>query len=215
MSNAFHYDWIAGVVGWVDLRAPDLPAILDYYQGKHHKFKGVRHLWQDEEDAAFMLRPDVMNGMKELERSGLTFDICVKPPNWPYMQQFVDQLPDLSMVIDHIAKPSISEHQFGEWAELMGRMAQVPKMMVKLSGLVTEARWHGWDREDFDPYVGYLLETFGPDRLMFGSDWPVCLLAADSYAQMFDLLQYLLRNVNESDKAKIMGQTCRRFYGIE
>ena len=215
LSNAFHYDWIVGVVGWVDLRAPNLAAILDHYQGNHPKFKGIRHLWQDENDAAFMLRPDVMNGMKELERRGLTFDVCVNSPNWPHMQQFVDQLPDLPMVIDHIAKPRIFEHQFDEWAELMGRMAQVPRMMAKLSGLVTEARWRGWEREDFDPYVDYLLETFGADRLMFGSDWPVCLLAADSYAQTFDLLQYLLRNVNESGKAKIMGETCRRFYGIE
>lgn len=215
LSHAFRYPWIVGVVGWVDLQARNLPAILDHYQDNHPKFKGVRHLWQDEDDPAFMLRPEVMNGMKELERRGLTYDICVRPPNWPFMQQFVDQLPDLPMVIDHIAKPRIFEHQFDDWADLIGRMAQVPKMTVKLSGMVTEATWHGWKTGDFQPYVDYLLETFGADRLMFGSDWPVCLLAADSYVQTFDLLRDLLRDVNESDKVKILGETCRRFYGVE
>jgi len=214
LSNAFHYDWIAGVVGWVDLTSPDLGHILDRFQ-QNPKFKGVRHLWQDEEDAAYMLRPEMMRGMKELQRRGLPYDICVKPWNWPYMQQFVDELPDLPMVIDHIAKPRIFEKQLDEWVELMDRMAQVPKMYVKLSGMVTEASWHKWDMQDFQPYVDYLLKAFGPDRLMFGSDWPVCLLSSESYTMTFDLLQYLLRDVTDADKAKIMGQTCRRFYGIE
>jgi len=214
LSHAFHYDWIAAVVGWVDLADSNIGQTLDWYQKNHPKFKGVRHLWQDEKDPAYMLRPEMLRGVKELERRGLTYDICVKPPNWPYMQPFVEVFPDLRMVIDHIAKPRIFEHQFDDWADLMARMAQAPNMTVKLSGMVTEATWHGWKREDFQPYVDYLLDVFGPDRLMFGSDWPVCLLAAKSYAETFDLLQYLLRGVKEADKAKIMGGTCRRFYGI-
>ncbi len=215
LSFAWHYDWIAGVVGWVDLKNPRLGEILDRLQEEHTKFKGVRHLWQDENDPAYMIRPDMMRGVKELARRGLTYDICVKPWNWPYMQRFVDQLPDLPIVIDHIAKPRIFEHQYDDWAELMGRMAQHPKMYVKLSGMVTEATPHGWKRDDFQPYVDYLLGIFTPDRLMFGSDWPVCLLAADSYAQVFDLLQELIGNLSEVDKEKVMGGTCRRFYGIE
>lgn len=215
LSNAFHYDWIAGVVGWIDLTHPRLGEILDWYQKNHPKFKGIRHLWQDEADPAFMLCPDMMQGMKELARRGLTFDICVKPPNWPHMQQFVDSLPDLPMVIDHIAKPRIFERQFDDWAVLMERMARVPKLMVKMSGLVTEAKFHAWQKEDFQPYVDHLLAVFGPDRLMYGSDWPVCLLSADSYAQTLDLLQYLIRNVSQAEKAKIMGATCRRFYKLE
>jgi L-fuconolactonase len=215
LSHAFRYAWIAAVVGWVDLASPRIGDILEWYQRVHPKFKGVRHLWQDEADPAFMLRSEMLQGVKELAGRGLTFDLCVKPPNWPFLQPFVDALPEVGLVIDHIAKPRIDEHQFDDWAALMERLAQVPRMTVKLSGLVTEATPHGWKKDDFQPYVDHLLSVFGPDRLMFGSDWPVCLLAADSYAQVFDLVRHLLRHVGEADQAKIMGATCRRFYGID
>lgn len=215
LSYAFHYDWIAAVVGWVDLDNPsELGRVLDRYQRDHPKFVSARHLWQDEPDADHMLRPEMVEGCRELARRGLRYDICVKPWNWPYMDRFVEQLPDLPMVIDHIAKPDIAKRQFDDWARLMERMAQAPNIVVKLSGLVTEAKWHGWQRDDFQPYIDHLLAVFGPNRLMYGSDWPVCLLAGDSYAQTFDLLQYLIRNVTEADRAQIMGGTCRRFYGI-
>jgi L-fuconolactonase len=215
LSFAWHYDWIAGVVVWVDLKSPALGEILDRLQKQHTKFKGVRHLWQDESDPAYMLRPDMIAGVKELARRGLTYDLCVKPWNWPYLPRFVEQFPDLPMVVDHIAKPRIHEAQFDDWAGMMKRLAEHPRLHVKLSGLVTEAKWHGWQKKDFQPYIDHLLAAFGPDRLMFGSDWPVCLMAADSYAQVFDLVQHLIREAPEADQAKIMGETCRRFYTIE
>lgn len=214
LSHAFHYDWIGAVVGWVDLDGPDLGYRLDHYQRTAPKFAGARHLWQDEPDADHMLRPEMVAGCKELARRGLRYDICVKPWNWPYMDRFVEQLTDLPMVIDHIAKPDVAKRQFDDWAALMERMAAHPNVVVKLSGLVTEATPHAWQPADFQPYVDHLLRVFGPDRLMYGSDWPVCLLAADSYGQTFDLLRTLIGDLSEADQAKILGETCRRFYGI-
>lgn len=214
LSNALHHDWIAAVVGWVDLDGPDLGYWLDHYQKHHPKFVGARHLWQDEPDADHMLRPEMIAGCREMASRGLRYDICVKPWNWPYMDRFVEQLTDLPMVIDHIAKPDIAKRQFDDWAAMMDRMAQHPNIVVKLSGLVTEAKPYAWQRDDFQPYIDHLLRAFGPTRLMYGSDWPVCLLASESYAQTADLLEYLIRNVSDEDRAQIMGGTARRFYGI-
>lgn len=214
LAAALANDWVGGVVCWADLTDPGLGRVLDEHQ-KHPKFKGVRHIWHDEADPGWNARPPALAGLAELQRRGIPYDLLVKPPNWPFMPAIAEALPDLPLVINHIAKPRIEDRQFDDWAALMDRMAQYPNVTCKLSGLATEARWHAWTLQDFQPYVDRVIEAFGPDRAMYGGDWPPCLLAADSYAQVFRALLHCLRGLSEADRAKVMGETARRFYRLD
>jgi L-fuconolactonase len=214
LAAAAANDWVGGVVCWADLTDKNLGRVLDEHQ-KHPKFKGVRHIWHDEKDPGWNARPNVLAGLKELERRGIPYDLLVKAPNWPYMRVIAEALPDLPLVIDHIAKPRIDEHQFDDWAAVMDEIARCPNVMCKLSGLTTEAKWHEWKTSEFQPYVDKVVEAFGPDRTMYGGDWPPSLLAADSYKQVFEAIMECLKNVSETDQAKIMGETARRFYKLD
>lgn len=205
-------DWVSGVVGWVDLTDPAVGDTLHGLQA-HPKFKGVRHQWEDEQDPAWIMRPDVLRGLREVAKRGLRYDLLAKPPNWEYIPQVAEAIPDLSLVIDHIAKPRIYERQFDDWAVAMARAAEFPQMMCKVSGMVTEADWHNWTPGDLRPYVEKVIELFGVERVMYGSDWPVCLLAGP-YAQVFKALQECLSGLSESERDKVLGENARRFYGI-
>ena len=205
-------DWVSGVVGWVDLTDPAVGDTLDGLQA-HPKFKGVRHQWEDEQDPAWIMRPEVLRGLRAVAKRGLRYDLLAKPPNWGYIPQVAEAVPDLSLVIDHIAKPRIHERQFDDWAVAMARAAEFPQMMCKVSGMVTEADWHNWTPGDLRPYVEKVIELFGVERVMYGSDWPVCLLAG-SYAQVFEALQECLSGLSESERAKVLGENARRFYEI-
>lgn len=212
LDLAEKFDWIAAVVGWVDLTDPHVGQILDSLKA-FPKFKGARHQWEDESDPAWIMRPDVLNGLRELAKRGYTYDLLTKPHNWQFVTKVADEIPDLSLVIDHIAKPNIAKQQFDDWADMITNAARYPQMMCKLSGMVTEADWKTWKPTDLKPYVDKIIQTFGPDRVMFGSDWPVCLLAG-SYLEVVEALQKVLSDYDESIRTKILGENALKFYRI-
>jgi L-fuconolactonase len=212
LERADRNDWIGGVVGWVDLADPAIGETLDQLQ--HPKLVGFRHQWHDEADPAWNVRPDVLRGLKEIARRGLRYDLLVKPREWKYILQVAEAVPDLPLVIDHIAKPNIAARQFDDWAAAMKVAASIPRMHIKLSGMVTEADSANWKPSDLKPYVEKVVELFGAGRVMFGSDWPVCLLAARSYEEVFTALQTCLSGLSEAEKALVLGENARRFYGL-
>jgi len=205
-------DWIGAVVGWVDLADPEINLTLDSL-GKFPKIKGVRHQWEDEPDPAWILRPDIVRGLKQVAKHGYSYDLLAKPPNWKYIPMIAEAVPDLPLVIDHIAKPNIRIRQYKEWNETMALAARFPQIMLKLSGMINEADWHQWKPKDLKPYIDRGIELFGTDRVMFGSDWPVCLLAG-SYDQVFEAVQECLVGFNEADCEKIFYENARKFYRI-
>jgi L-fuconolactonase len=212
LERADRNDWIGGVVGWVDLADPAVGETLDQLQ--HPKLVGFRHQWHDEADPAWNVRPDVLRGLKELARRGLCYDLLVKPREWQYILQVAEAVPELPLVIDHIAKPNIAARQFDDWVAAMRVAASIPRMHIKLSGMVTEADPANWKPSDLKPYVEKVVELFGAGRVMFGSDWPVCLLAARSYEEVFGALQICLAGLSEAEKALVLGENARRFYGL-
>jgi len=206
---------IAGVVGWVDLTAPDAGEVLAKLRagpgGEH--LVGIRHLVQDEPDPEWLLRPDVRRGLAALAEAGLVYDLLVRPPQLPAAVETVAALSELTFVLDHAAKPEIASGTTQPWAELVGALARHPHVTCKLSGLVTEADWSTWQPDDLRPYVDRVRATFGEDRLMFGSDWPVCLLAA-SYTQVVEALDGVLGDLDDQTREQVMAGTARRVYGL-
>ncbi|HEX6044419.1 MAG TPA: amidohydrolase family protein [Pyrinomonadaceae bacterium] len=198
-------DFIAGVVGWVDLRdqTVELPV--------HPKFKGVRHLVESEHADDWLVH--VIPGLNRLAAHGLTYDLLVHTRHLPYVRTVAESCPDLRLVIDHLAKPPIAKHGFDEWKKGIKPLAAYPNMHCKLSGLVTEAVWDNWQTDDLRPYVDYVMELFGPERLIFGSDHPVCLLAA-SYARVLESFQELLSDLNDDDRNRVFAENARKFYRL-
>lgn len=207
-------DLILGVVGWVDLKDPQLDKTLKDLKS-HSKFKGVRHLIQDEPNVDWMLQPEVMQGLKMVYEAGLTYDLLIKPPQLDNAVRLVDHLPPMPMIIDHIAKPYIKAGTHEPWASQMRDLAQYPYLFCKISGLITEADPQNWKPKDFTFYVEHVLEVFGWDRICWGSDWPVCLLAGD-YGQVFNLPKKILKSkATEQQWAKLMGMNAQRFYKLD
>ena len=204
--------FIAGVVGWVDLTSRDLPAILDKLQA-HAKFKGVRHLVQDEPDDRWLLRADVIAGLRELERRDLPYDLLLRPRHLPIVPELAEKLPKLRMVIDHIAKPLIANGRMDGWAEDMEHIAKIDRIWVKLSGMITEADHQNWKVDDLRPFVRHVFQLFGPNRLMFGSDWPVCLLAG-AWKQVLAAFTQALGPLTTDVRERMLGGTAREFYRI-
>ena len=201
-------DFIAGVVGWVDLASADVDARLA--ELKHPKFKGVRHLVESEPADDWLVQPAVISGLQRLAAHGVTYDLLVHTRHLRHARTVAERCPDLRMVIDHLAKPPIAKHGFEEWAREFKPLAEYPNMYCKLSGLVTEANWSSWTTDDLRPYVEYALELFGPQRLMFGSDYPVCLLAA-SYARVLESFQQI---VGDEHSNLILAENARNFYRL-
>ena len=212
LNLAEENEFILGVVAWVDLTSPALGHILDHLQ-VHAKFKGVRHPVHDEPDDRWLLRAEVVEGLRELERRGIPYDLLLRPRHLPVVAELVERVPDLPMVIDHIAKPMIAQRVMDGWAEDMERIAKIPHIHVKLSGMVTEANPAKWSAEDLRPYVQHVLRLFGPDRLMFGSDWPVCLLAG-SWKEVLAAFTQALGAQSIDLREKILGETAQRFYKL-
>lgn len=212
LSLAERHDFIAGVVGWVNLASSGCEAQLLEFKD-HPKFVGVRHVTQDEPDDDFIVRPDVVRGLKVLERYGVPFDLLFYVKHLRHAATLAGELPGLPMVIDHLAKPRIKDHAVDDWLPQLRAAAEFPNVFCKLSGMVTEADWRRWKPADLEPYVRTALDLFGPDRCMFGSDWPVCELAA-SYEQVFEALGATIGPLSESERAAIFGGTARRFYGL-
>lgn len=204
--------WIGGVVGWVDLTDPQVGDTLDLI--RHPKLIGIRHQWHDEPDPAWIMRDDVLRGLRELARRGLRYELLAKPFNWEYLPKVAEAVPDLPLVIDHIAKPNIAVRQFDDWAVAMAAAARMPQMYCKVSGMITEADSRNWKPADLKPYVEKVIELFGINRVMFGSDWPVCLLAG-TYDRVFEAIQMCLSGLSERERALILGENARRFYGID
>lgn len=215
-------DWLLGladadprikaVVGWVDLRSPHVAGDLQRL-ARHPRFAGVRHVVQDEPDDAFMLRPDFQRGISLLRELALTYDILIYPRQLPAALQLVAQFPEQPFVLDHIAKPAIKDGAISPWREQIRELARYENVLCKVSGIVTEADHKTWEPTDFSPYLDVVFEAFDPSRLMWGSDWPVCLLAAD-YAQSLAVVDNYTRALSTAEKAAVFGENCARFYGI-
>lgn len=212
LSLAERNDFIAGVVGWVDLASPECESQLLEFKD-HPTFVGVRHVTQDEPDDDFIVRPEVIRGLKVLERHGVPFDLLFYVKHLKHAATLARELPDLPMVIDHLAKPRIKDHATDDWLPHLRTAARFPKVFCKLSGMVTEADWRNWKPGDLEPYVLMALELFGPERCMFGSDWPVCELAG-SYEQVFAVLEDAIGYLSDSERAAVLGGTARRFYRL-
>lgn len=213
LSLADRYDFIRGVVGWVDLRSSEVSDQLAQF-ASHPRFKGVRHVLQDEPDETFMLRPDFVCGLRALADYHLSYDLLIYPQHLPIARQLIEQVPGQPFVIDHLAKPAIRSGDIEPWAAGIRRLAAFPNVFCKVSGMVTEADWRNWRPEHFTPYLDILFDAFGPERLMFGSDWPVCTLAA-SYQQVVDLLQSYTDQLSQEEQALVWGETAARFYRLE
>ena len=205
--------FLRGVVGWVDLRSPavsdDLARLAD-----HERFVGVRHVVQDEPDPRFLMGEAFIRGLRELQPLGLTYDLLLFPYQVPAAIELTALLPDQPFVLDHLAKPGIKAGEIEPWRTAFTQLASHPNVCCKLSGLVTEADWAAWQPDDFRRYLDVALESFGPDRLMIGSDWPVCLLAAE-YAEAIDIVTTAIASLTPTEQAAIRGDTATRFYGLK
>ncbi len=206
------YEFIAGVVGWVDLAAVDCEDQLLQLQS-HPKFVGVRHVTHDEPDDDFIVRPDLLRGLKVLEKHAVPFDLLFFVRHLPHAAQLAQQLPGLPLVIDHLSKPEIRRQTTEGWEAPFREAARYPNVYVKLSGMITEADWNNWQSTDLETYVNIALEAFGPERCMFGSDWPVCQLAG-SYRQVHDALAHCLESLSAEHRAAVWGGTAQRFYQL-
>jgi L-fuconolactonase len=204
---------IAGVVGWVDLRSPHLAQRLQHFS-HFSKLRGFRHIAQAEPDERFLVREDFVRGVAQLRTFGFTYDILVYPKQLPAAIELVTRLPEQRFVIDHLAKPEIKAGKTEPWATSMRKIAQHHNVFCKVSGLVTEGDWKHWKPDDFRPYLDVLFDAFGPDRLMFGSDWPVCLLAG-TYRQVKQLVETYVKDFSQADREKIFGGNAALFYGLK
>jgi L-fuconolactonase len=213
LDFASRFPQIKGVVGWVDLCSPRLPERLEYFS-QFEKLCGFRHIVQSEGDDRYMLREQFLAGIASLQPFGFTFDILIYSRQLPAAIELVEKYPQQKFVIDHVAKPEIRSRKISPWAEQMRTIAANPNVYCKLSGLVTEADWQKWRTGDFMPYLDVALEAFGPDRLMFGSDWPVCLLAG-TYEKVKELVVRYISELPAEQQAKILGQNAIEFYGLK
>ncbi len=206
------YRFIKGIVGWINLQAENVEERLEYYS-QYRKFCGVRHVIHDEPDKDFILRPAFLYGISKLAEYELTYDILIFEEHLLNTIRFVEKFPDQKFVIDHIAKPRIRDQIIEPWAERMREIAKYENVYCKVSGLVTEADWGNWKPEDFYPYLDTVFDAFGTDRIMIGSDWPVCLLAGD-YERVMKVVMDYIKQFPGTAYQNIIGKNCIRFYGL-
>lgn len=212
LANADQFDFIQGVVGWVDLQAEDITERLTDLS-QFNKMKGFRHILQGEPQRDYMLRPAFKRGIGALHAFGFTYDILIFPDQLTYTKTFIEAFPSQPFVIDHIAKPYIRDHKIDDWKRDIRQLARYENVFCKVSGMVTEADWKKWNKLDFVPYLDVVLEAFGIDRLMFGSDWPVCLVAA-SYAEVVEIVKSYFSSFSDNERAAIWGDNARNFYKL-
>lgn len=211
LNLADEHPFIKGVVGWVDLQSDKVEDDL-VPLSKHRKFVGVRHVVQGE-PAEFMLKPEFVRGLGKLKQFNLAYDLLLFPKHLPSAIKVVQQLPEQPFVLDHIAKPMIRAGLLQPWKNDIREIAKHPNVFCKISGLVTEAKLQGWKREDFRPYLEVVLEAFGEDRVMFGSDWPVCLLAA-SYEEVHGLASSYFDQFSADVRGKFFGGNAVKCYEL-
>ncbi|MFY0625759.1 MAG: amidohydrolase family protein [Reichenbachiella sp.] len=206
-------DFIKAVVGWIDLRSKNVENRLKHFAG-FEKVKGFRHVVQDEPDPNFMLGEEFQKGISLLTKYNFSYDILIFPSQFEAALETVKRHPKQKFVIDHIAKPNIKNGELGEWMNYMAKVGKQENVMCKLSGMVTEADWTEWKDEDFTPYLDIVISTFGIDRVMFGSDWPVCLLGGE-YGAVKGIVDQYFEEYSEIDKSKVFGLNAAEFYGIK
>ena len=203
---------IAGVVGWVNLLDERVEERLEYFS-HFRKLRGFRHIVQAEPDDRFLMRKEFLRGVGMLSRFGFTYDILIYARHLPVAAEFVQQFPSQKFVVDHMAKPQIKARELDDWSRGMRAIAKHPNVWCKVSGLITEADWKRWTRDDFRPYLDVVFEAFGVDRLMFGSDWPVCLLGGN-YRNVKAIVDDYTQSFSAIDKENIFGGNAIRFYGL-
>ncbi|MGM0923243.1 MAG: amidohydrolase family protein [Bacillota bacterium] len=206
------YSFIKGVVGWADLCSNELKQQLDEFTA-NPLFKGVRHILQDEFEDQYMLKEQFQEGIKLLGNYGLTFDLLIYPRHIPYAVELVKKFPDQLFVLNHIGKPDIKHKVIMPWIEDIQRLAERENTYVKISGLVTEADWNEWKEKDFKVYLDVVFDAFGPERIMVGSDWPVCTLSKD-YATTIDIAVNYVKQYASKYEPHILGRNCEKFYSI-
>ncbi len=215
LALAAAHDLVAGVVGWVDLTAPDvadqLAALRDGAGG--NLLVGIRHQVQSEPDPEWLLRSDVLSGLAAVAEAGLVYDLLTVPHQLPAAVSCAERLPELSFIVDHASKPAVASGALEPWEGGIRALATLPNVSCKLSGLVTEADWSEWTVEDLRPYAEVVLDAFGPERVAFGSDWPVCTLAG-SYAEVAAAAEELTAALTPDERDAVFGGTARRVYGL-
>lgn len=212
LANGLQQDFVKGVVGWVDLEADDVSDHLAHYQ-EFKKMKGFRHILQGEKQRDFMLRPNFKRGIGKLKEFGYTYDILIYPDQLYYTLDFVKAFPDQLFIVDHLAKPYIKDKKIDDWRKGMKALALVENVCCKVSGMVTEADWGQWKYEDFTPYLDVVADSFGPGRLLYGSDWPVCLVAA-SYEDVLGLVERYFSTFSSDERDLIFGKNAVKFYNL-
>jgi len=211
IEQASKNPFIKAVVGWVDLKAPNLVERLAYYQ-QYSIVKGFRHILQGE-DPSFMLSPEFISGISQLANFGYTYDILIYPKHLSAALELVKQFPNQHFVIDHLAKPFIKDGNIADWKIGMHALAQYSNVFCKISGMVTEADWLNWKEADFTPYLDAVVASFGLERIMFGSDWPVCLVAA-SYEKMAGVVTNYFSQFSAAEQEMVFGKNAINFYHL-
>lgn len=212
LQLAHEAGYIKGVVGWVNLQSANIEERLAHFR-RFEKLKGFRHILQGESRRDLMLLPAFRNGISLLQKYNYTYDILIYPDQLPFTRELVMSFPDQKFIIDHMAKPSIKTGEVQEWKKGLAAVAEHENVWCKISGLVTEAAWASWKKEDFRPYLDAVVEVFGPGRLVFGSDWPVCLLAA-SYGEVLSVVTDYFALFSEGEKKRIFAENAVRFYDL-
>ena len=212
LKFAGRYDFIKGVVGWIDLCSDEIEEQIREFV-KYRKFVGVRHVLHDEPDDRFMLSESFIRGIGTIGNYNLVYDILIFPKHLSNAEELVIRFPGQKFVLDHIAKPLIKERIISPWKEGIEQLARHSNVSCKLSGMVTEALWKGWKREDFTPYLDVVFDSFGPSRLMIGSDWPVCTVSSGYSATMKIVLDYV-QSLKQVEREMILGMNAKRIYNL-
>ncbi|MEV6650615.1 amidohydrolase family protein [Streptomyces sp. NPDC051219] len=215
LATADGAGWIGAVVGWADLTDPGLPAVLAELRSGPggERLRGIRHQVRDEPDPLWLVRPEVRRGLAAVADAGLVYDLLVTPRELPAAIEVVREVPQLAFVLDHAAKPAVAQRRWQPWADAITELAGEPHVSCKLSGLVTEADWEKWRPQEVLPYARHVLDAFGPHRVLFGSDWPVCTLAAD-YREVLALVEQATTHLTVLERAAVFGDTAARVYGL-
>ena len=205
-------EFIKGVVGWIDLQSENLEERLIYYK-QFKKLKGFRHILQGEKERAYMLKPGFMKGIKALHQFNYGYDILIFPDQLLYTRKFVESFPEQKFVIDHLAKPYIKDKKINEWKDALQQLAPYKNVYCKISGMVTEAAWASWEEQDFTPYMDVVVNVFGTGRTMYGSDWPVCLLAAE-YNKVASIVKNYFSSFTQNEQDNFFGLNAINFYNL-
>lgn len=210
--NAEKYNFVRGIVGWINLLSRDVEKRLDYYS-QFKKLKGFRHVLQDEQQRDFMLRPDFLNGISLLTKYDYTYDILINSDQLQFAKELVAKFPEQRFVINHMAKPFIKDKIITKWRAEITAISEYRNVFCKISGMITETKWNQWSADEFDPYIDIVMETFGIDRVMFGSDWPVCTLSG-SFSEVYEIVKNYFSEYSDEEQQKVFGRNAIEFYRL-